>query len=65
MEDEFMKNIKKLSREERTILENGESILYTCKNILGNFEEKEVLKYNGKFYRIQATNKNTVEFLEV
>lgn len=37
-----MQNIKNLSKEKKEILENAESILYACKNDLGNFREKEV-----------------------
>ena len=60
-----MKNLKKVTKEQKEILSNAESILYTCENDLGNFMEKEVIKSNGKFYRIQATNKHITEFTEV
>ena len=60
-----MQNIKNLSKEKKEILKNGESILYTCKNDLGNLREKEVIKYNGKYYRVQAVNKQITEFVEV
>lgn len=54
-----------MSKEQKEILSNAESILYTCRNDLGNFVEREVVKSNGKYYRIQATNKHLVEFVEV
>lgn len=60
-----MRNLKYLSKEKMEIVNNGESILYTCKNDLGNFQEKEVIKYQGKFYRVQAINKKVTEFVEV
>jgi len=60
-----MKNIKKVTSEQKKILNNAECILYTCKNDLGNFIEKEVIKYNGKYYRVQTTNKFVTEFIEV
>ena len=60
-----MQNIKNLSKEKKEILKNAESILYTCKNDLGNFHEKEVIKHNGKYYRVQAVNKQITEFVEV
>lgn len=60
-----MHNLKKATKEQKEILSNAESVLYTCKNDLGNFIEKEVVKSNGKYYRIQATNKNITEFVEV
>ena len=60
-----MQNIRNLSKENKEILENAESILYTCKNDLGNFHEKEVIKHNGKYYRVQAVNKQITEFVEV
>ena len=60
-----MQNIKNLSEEKKEIFENAESILYACKNDLGNFREKEVIKCNGKYYRVQAVNKQITEFVEV
>lgn len=60
-----MQNLKRTTKEQKGILSNAESILYTCKNDLGNFVEKEVIKSNGKYYRIQATNKQITEFTEV
>lgn len=67
-----MRNIKnitsnqlRITPEQREVLESGESILYTCENYLGNFKEKEVLKYNGKYYRVQACNKILTEYTEV
>lgn len=60
-----MQNIKYLSKEKKDIIKNGESILYTCENDLGNFCEKEVIKHNGKYYKIQAVNKRIIEFVEV
>ena len=60
-----MKNLKRTTKEQKEILSNAESILYTCKNDLGNFAESEVIKSNGKYYRIQATNKRITEFTEV
>ena len=43
-----MKNLKNTTIEQKEILSNAESILYTCKNDLGNFIESEVIKSNGK-----------------
>ena len=60
-----MQNIKNLSKEKKDILIDAESILYTCKRSLGNFYEKEVIKHNGKYYRVQAVNKQITEFVEV
>lgn len=60
-----MENLKRTTKEQKEILNNSESILYTCKNNLGNWMEKEVIKSNGKFYRLQATNKRITEFTEV
>ena len=60
-----MKNLKNTTKEQKEILSNYESILYTCKNDLGNFVESEVIKSNGKYYRIRATNKHITEFAEV
>lgn len=60
-----MQNLKNTTKEQKEILNNAESILYTCKNDLGNFMEKEVIKHNEKFYRVQATNKHIIEFIEV
>ena len=67
-----MRNIKnitsnqlRITPEQREVLESGESILYTCENYLGNFKEKEVLKYDGKYYRVQASNKIFTEYTEV
>jgi hypothetical protein len=67
-----MRNIKnitsnqlRITPEQREVLESGESILYTCENYLGNFKEKEVLKYDGKYYRVQASNKILTEYTEV
>ena len=67
-----MRNIKnitsnqlRITPEQREVLESGESILYTCENYLGNFKEKEVLKYDGKYYRVQASNKILTGYTEV
>ena len=60
-----MQNLKRTTKEQKEILSNAESILYTCKNDLGNFIESEVIKNNGKYYRIRATNKHITEFAEV
>ena len=60
-----MQNLKKVTKEQKEILSNAKSILYSCKNNLGNYIESEVIKSNGKYYRIQATNKHITEFLEV
>ena len=60
-----MKNLKNTTKEQNEILSNYESILYTCKNDLGNFMESEVIKSDGKYYRIRATNKHITEFAEV
>lgn len=67
-----MRNIKnitsnqmRITSEQREVLESGESILYTCESYLGNFIEKEVLKYDGKYYRVQACNKILSEYIEV
>ena len=60
-----MQNLKNTTKEQKEILSNYESILYTCKNDLGNFIESEVIKSNGKYYRIQSTNKHITEFMEV
>lgn len=67
-----MRNIKnitsnqmRITPEQRKVLESGESILYTCENYLGNFMEKEVIKYEGKYYRVQACNKFLSEYTEV
>ena len=60
-----MQNLKNTTKEQKEILSNYESILYTCKNDLGNFIESEVIKSNEKYYRIQATNKHIIEFAEV
>ena len=60
-----MQNLKNTTKEQKEILSNYESILYTCKNDLGNFIESEVIKSNGKYYRIQSTNKHITEFTEV
>ena len=60
-----MQNLKNTTKEQEKILSNYESILYTCKNDLGNFMESEVIKSDGKYYRIKATNKHITEFAEV
>ena len=60
-----MQNLKRTTKVQKEILSNAESILYTCKNDLGNFMETEVIKSNGKYYRIQSTNKYITEFTEV
>ena len=60
-----MQNLKNTIKEQEKILSNYESILYTCKNDLGNLIESEVIKSNGKYYRIHATNKHITEFTEV
>ena len=59
-----MQNLKNTTKEQKEILSNYESILYTCKNDLGNFIESEVIKSSGKYYRIWATNKHITEFTE-
>ena len=63
--EKHMQNLKRATKEQKEILSNAESILYTCKNDLGNFVESEVIKSNGKYYRLQATNKHITEFAEV
>ena len=60
-----MQNLKRTTKEQKEILFSYESILYTCKNDLGNFIESEVIKSSGKYYRILATNKHITEFAEV
>ncbi len=60
-----MRNLKKLTPEQKQVIETGESILYTCENYLGNFKEQEVLKHDGKYYRVQACNKHLTEYTEV
>lgn len=60
-----MQNLKRTTKEQKKILSNAEIILYTCKNDLGNFIESEVIKSNGKYYRIRSTNKHITEFTEV
>ena len=60
-----MINLKGISKEQREICAKGESILYGCKNNLGNFEESEVIKHGGKYYRICACNKHIKEFKAV
>ena len=60
-----MRNLKRITKEQKEILSNAESILYFCVNDSGDFIEKEVIKSNGKFYRIQATNKHIKEFTAV
>ena len=60
-----MQNLKNTTKEQKEILSNYESILYTCKNDLGNLIESEVIKNNGKYYRIKATNKHITEFVQV
>lgn len=60
-----MINLKEISKEQREICEKGESILYVCKNNLGNFDESEVIKHGGRYYRICACNKHIKEFAEV
>ena len=41
-----MKNLKNttITKEQKKILSNAESILYSCENDLGNFIEKEFIK---------------------
>lgn len=60
-----MNNLKNLTKEQREICAKGESVLYACKNNLGNFEESEVIKHGGKYYRIHSCNKHIEEFVEV
>lgn len=60
-----MQNLKRLTVEQKEIINNAISILYTCEDRLGNFNEKEVIKCNNKFYRIFAINKHIKEFTEV
>lgn len=67
-----MRNIKnitsnqlRITPEQREVLESGESILYTCENYLGNFMETEILKCDGKYYRVRACNKFLTEYTEV
>ena len=60
-----MINLKEISKEQREICKAGERILYTCENDLGNFEESEVIKHGGRYYRICACNKHIKEFVEV
>ena len=60
-----MQNLKNTTKEQEKILSNYESILYTCKNDLGNLIESEVIKSSEKYYRIQATNKHITEFTGV
>lgn len=60
-----MKLLKDITAEQKEVIGNATSILYTCKNDLGNLQEKEVIKHNDKFYRIAATNKHITEFTEV
>ena len=60
-----MQNLKNTTKEQKEILSNAESILYTCKNELGNFIESEIIKSDRKYYRLQATNKHITEFTEV
>ena len=60
-----MQNLKNITRQQKKILSNYKSILYTCENNLGNFIESEVIKCNEKYYRIQAINKHIAEFTEV
>ena len=60
-----MEGLKNLKKGQKEILKNSESILYTRKIDLGNLCEKEVIKHENKFYRIQATNKKVIEFVEV
>ena len=56
-----MKNLKNTTKEQKEILSNAESILYTCKNDLGNFIESEVIKSNGKYYLFDGNNLNLLE----
>ena len=49
-----MQNLKNTTKEQKEILSNYESILYTCKNDLGNFIESEVIKSSGKYYIIRS-----------
>lgn len=60
-----MNNPKNATAEQQQILENANSILYTCRNTIGNFEEKEVIKSDGHYYRLRACNKRITEFIEV
>lgn len=60
-----MLHLKCLSKEQKEICENGESILYFCRNDLGNFIEAEIIKHNGKYYRVRSCNKYIKEFVEV
>jgi len=60
-----MRNLKKITEEQKVICSSGKSIMYTCENKLGNFMEEEVIKHAGKFYHIKACNKHIEEFMEV
>lgn len=60
-----MQNLKNIPEDQKHIIENSISILYTCKNESGNFNEKEVIKHNGTFYKITAVNKKLIELIEV
>lgn len=57
-----MQNLRGITTDQKHIIENSTSILYTCKNKSGNLNEKEVIKHNGKFYKITAVNKKLTEF---
>ncbi len=57
--------LKGVNKERKAILKGSSSILYTSKHYLGNFIETEVIKSNGVFYKISATNKHLTEFTEV
>ena len=60
-----MRNLKRATKEQKEVCTNGESILYTCKNDLGNWTESEVIKHDGKYYRVRTCNKHITEFAEV
>lgn len=61
-----MRNIKWVRKWKKEIIDNAESIMYARhRDINNNLQEREVIKYNGKYYRIEAWNKRLTEFTEV
>lgn len=60
------RNIKYAKKWQKEIIENAESVMYACRrDEFGDLERREVIKCNGKYYRIETLNRRLKEFTEV
>lgn len=58
-------NLKHKTKKQKEVNTNGITILQKSLFNLGNLEESQVVKHDGKYYLIEAVNKNIRKFEEV